>query len=136
MYRRQSLANSPRREYRFVGKQTFESGKLNVPTQIRQGDVLMVRIVQLPAHATIVGQNQIPGRIVVAHGELTGHNHALAVGDAELYRTPLHRYLRVIRPTILEHEEHASIAIDPGVYEVIMQYTYTPGEVLPVPVID
>ena len=103
--------------------------------QIRQGDVLIVLINELPAHATVVGQDQTPGLVVVAHGEKTGHSHALAAGDAELYRTPLHRYLRVIRPTVLEHEEHAGIAIAPGVYEVIMQCTYSPGEV-PVPVID
>jgi hypothetical protein len=100
--------------------------------QLRQGDVLLVPVYEMRANASVVEQNQLPGRVVVASGERTGHHHSLAASDAELYRTPFHRYLRVVRPTHLEHEEHGAIAIDPGVYEIFMQHTYTPEKIVPV----
>jgi len=35
-----------------------------------------------------------------------------------------------VRSTPLEHEEHGGIEIDPGVYEILLQHTYTPERII------
>lgn len=52
------------------------------PMMYRQGDVGIVRIDQLPASAIDVTPED---RIVLAYGEVTGHAHAIAPGEAREY---------------------------------------------------
>ncbi len=95
--------------------------------QYRQGDVLLVktRRQELPG-ATPVPRDQ--GRIVLALGEATGHAHAVVAAGAELLeRADGERYLRVDGPAELTHEEHGTIALEPGLYRVIRQREYGPG---------
>ena len=94
------------------------------------------------------------GRIILAHGEVTGHAHEVVVVDAETDREipPAdffeepggRRVLLVTRPCVLQHQEHGLIALDPdtpvqvrqgdvllnpigaGVWEVIRQREYSP----------
>ena len=67
--------------------------------QIRQGDVYLIPVVAIPATATPVAREA--GRLILAHGEVTGHAHAILAPDAELLTTPgataelVDRYLRV-----------------------------------------
>lgn len=100
--------------------------------QIRQGDVQLQPVERVPAGCT-----QIPadgGRIVLAHGEVTGHAHAIydhaadalqghdaAPGGtgskARLWRARNgERYLEVVEPVTLKHEEHTAHKLPPGVY--------------------
>lgn len=96
----------------------------------RQGDVLIVSTTTIPASATPVPLEG--GRIVLAHGEVTGHAHAIASPDAELLATPgataetADRWLRVRSAVTLAHEEHTPITIPPGEYRVIRQREYDP----------
>ena len=62
------------------------------------------------------------GRIILAHGEVTGHVHevcAVATGDtlpaAEFFEEPDgRRVLLLLRPCVLRHQEHGPIALDPA----------------------
>lgn len=114
---------------------------------IRQGDVLLRRVQELPA-----GAQEVPldgGRIVLAYGEVTGHAHAIEVACADhgaptisagaaeeiaealiarcrakLYERGGDLYLVVSEPVSLTHEEHTTHLIPPGVYEVPVQMEY------------
>ena len=46
---------------------------------IRQGDVLIRRIKKLPEKTTPAPAEN--GRVVLAHGEATGHHHSFALSD-------------------------------------------------------
>lgn len=95
----------------------------------RQGDVLMVKVGILPKNA-VTFVNPDENRVVLAYGEVTGHAHAIAVSPekpvAKLWDAGAERFLQVIEKTVLRHEEHAEIEIDPGVYRVVIQKEYTP----------
>ena len=69
------------------------------------------------------------GRVVLAHGEVTGHAHAIRDRRATMFRDPAQTamFLRVSGdgPVALEHEEHDTIHIPPGDYEVVRQREYT-----------
>jgi hypothetical protein len=129
----------------------------NRPSSIRQGDVLLVTVKQLPAGCIEVPLDK--GRIVLAYGEVTGHSHAIAdhvqtvspgaaaeiaeavIARARLWRAPNGlRYLEVTEPVHLGHEEHAlytgllgspngKTMIPPGIHKVPAQVEYTPAEI-------
>ena len=92
--------------------------------QVRQGDVLLERVEQVPAGAV----RQASGaRIVLAEGEATGHAHAVESEGAAVFTAPDgRRYLVLTRAAQLEHEEHAPIALEPGAYRVVRQREFDP----------
>lgn len=61
------------------------------------------------------------GRIILAHGELTGHAHQVCATEtetglpvAEFFEEPDgRRVLLALGPCVLRHQEHAPIALDP-----------------------
>lgn len=94
----------------------------------RQGDVLVVEATTIPEGVTTVPLEE--GRLVLAHGEVTGHAHVV-VGDAELFAPAdvaelEERFLRVEQECELVHDEHATIALPPGDYRVLRQREYSP----------
>jgi len=94
----------------------------------RQGDVLIRQIASLPAKATEV-KNET--RIVLAYGEVTGHAHAIRIGEAVEFSmadaaSAVKRFLSVAKLAHVNHEEHATIELPAGVYEIIQQREYTP----------
>jgi hypothetical protein len=99
---------------------------------IRQGDLLLVPVEEIPADA----RGLPSGRLVLAEGEATGHAHV--VDDV---RASLHSvrgagswfgngtwFLSVAEgvPVLLVHEEHDPLSVLPGVYEVRRQREYVP----------
>lgn len=92
--------------------------------QFRQGDVWIEKIDTVPNSAVDVPLEN--GRIVLAHGEVTGHAHAIKSRRAKLRQSGGERYLSVSSPVSLSHEEHATIAIPPGNYRVQIQKEYSP----------
>jgi hypothetical protein len=94
----------------------------------RQGDVLLIRTDKLPNHLEPVKREQ--GRAILAHGELTGHAHAIKNERAALFRDPKLAaiFLRVNgdAPVALEHDEHSTIEVPPGDYQIIRQREYSP----------
>jgi len=87
-------------------------------TQIRQGDVLLVRR-RRPADAERIDS---PGLRVP--GERTGHAHVL---PAEVYQTPSGRLLHLEEPALITHEEHAAIEVPEGWWEPVLQREFTPS---------
>jgi hypothetical protein len=77
------------------------------------------------------------GRIILAHGEVTGHAHEVVTADhetiptvdqAQFFEFDGVRELIVLVPCVLRHQEHAPITLDPVKPEMWRQ-----GDVLGVP---
>lgn len=121
--------------------------------QLRQGDVQIQQVAKLPAGCTELPTEGL--RIVLAHGEVTGHAHAIydhikpdvstptpgaaeeiaeaaiarAQTKARLLKAPNgERYLEVTEEVTLRHEEHAQHTLPPGIYHLPTQVEYTPAE--------
>ena len=93
------------------------------------------------------------GRIILAHGEVTGHCHEVvaaepAIEPAQYFEEPDgRRVLLVLAPCELRHQEHAPIRLDPaqpiqwrqgdvygipiggGAWEIRRQREYTPASI-------
>lgn len=76
------------------------------------------------------------GRVVLAHGELTGHAHAISSEHAMLYETAAQgdaalrlgtRILSAGRAVALTHEEHGTIEVPAGTWGVRIQRQYKAG---------
>ncbi len=85
----------------------------------RQGDVFLAKIQAVPTKA------QIRQDRILARGEATGHVHEV-IGDAEMYERDGTLYLRVHSAAELRHEEHGTITLPKGSYEIGIQKEYTP----------
>jgi len=98
---------------------------------LRQGDVLLIPIKSLPDN--LEGVEREGSRLILAHGEVTGHAHAIKDQRAALFRDPKLAavFMQVVgdAPVALEHDEHDTIAIPPGNYEVRRQREYSPSEI-------
>jgi hypothetical protein len=80
--------------------------------QIRQGDVLIVRVGDAP-------RSKSEGRVVIAYGEVTGHSHQFMAEAKVSYlgrEAGLDRY-GVPATAKLLHEEHTAPAVPAGLYE-------------------
>ena len=89
----------------------------------RQGDVGIIKVKALPKAAE---KQQTGKRIILAEGERTGHAHAIAADEANLFVAGSRRFLEVCYKATLVHEEHGPIVLTPGIYEVIQQREYSP----------
>jgi hypothetical protein len=98
--------------------------KKKVQTMFRQGDVLIVR-----TDEDIAGKEELPrngGRIILAEGEVTGHAHAIVNPKVRAYQGKEGMLLAVNAiQAMLQHEEHASIALPKGTYKVVRQREFT-----------
>ena len=93
----------------------------------RQGDVLIISVENLPENLEPVARED--GRIVLAHGEVTGHHHSLCATKARAYTVP-GSPVSIVEVAealaLLEHQEHSTIPLEKGFYEVRLQREYTP----------
>ncbi len=96
------------------------------PLTFRQGDVLLLRVDDVPSQAEPELRG---GRIVLAEGEVTGHAHAIEEHDARAFTHEGQRYLLTKSKARLIHEEHAPIEVPPGAYRVIIQREYEPDPI-------
>jgi tricorn protease-like protein len=86
--------------------------------QRQQGDVIYRKIESLPDGVKEVKKNN--GMIVVMHGE-NGHTHCIKEVndvDAMFYEKDGNFYLKNNNQVTLEHEEHGSHVIEPGIWEI------------------
>ena len=86
----------------------------------RQGDVLIIAVKEIPKDAvSIKSEDNIT---TVMLGEATGHHHSFyePVEFTEQQKTG-RRFLKLVHPVALRHQEHAPIEVKPGKYEVIRQ---------------
>ena len=94
----------------------------------RQGDVLLVQLdTDTPDGTAIPREN---GKIVLAHGEVTGHAHAITEPAVQFVESADgNRYLVSDVPFTVRHEEHAPVSAPAGTFRVIRQREYTPAEI-------
>ncbi|MDD5370672.1 MAG: hypothetical protein PHQ40_16440 [Anaerolineaceae bacterium] len=93
---------------------------------LRQGDVFLISVGANPVTEKAPLEN---GRIILAHGEVTGHAHAIAdARKAIKFEAAGQTFLEVLESVELVHEEHAEVRIPPGIYRVLIQTEYTPEE--------
>lgn len=101
---------------------------------VRQGDVLIRRVQRREANGKDLREGQ---RVILAHGEVTGHVHEVVAVGADTDQPPAaffeepggRRFLFVSQPCALTHQEHGTIALAPGCYEVVRQREYSPEAV-------
>jgi len=97
---------------------------------IRQGDVILWEIPELPTHAKRVEENDTIGNMnimpdaVIIHGE-TGHSHVLS--NVNVYRIWREVYVVVEKPAVLKHDEHPAVEIPKGVYVITHIQDYVMG---------
>lgn len=99
------------------------------PYIVRQGDVLLERVAKLPETAK---KQKVNGSVILAYGEATGHHHAIHKGSVRVYKEPDTQvtYIEIAEAmAALEHQEHATIMLEPGVYKVGLQREYHPKEI-------
>lgn len=106
-------------------------------TQLRQGDILLISVHELPPGAGPVVPVERGGRLcrVIAEGEATDHAHVLVADEhAGFYRSSEpQRELTTGYVTVrgggvvLEHEEHADLTVPAGLYRVVRQREHEPA---------
>jgi hypothetical protein len=82
----------------------------------RQGDVVIRKLAETDADDVQEHQS------ILARGEVTGHAHRLTGGEWRCDGETL----VVITYALLEHEEHSTIRLPPGVYEIFRQRELDP----------
>jgi hypothetical protein len=109
-----------------------------MPRLCAQGDLLIERVDDALAEVQII-RSVDDGAVILAEGEATGHHHRLW-GSITLYRDdalareiPQGLYIGHVRidcPTArLEHEEHAPITLERGIYRVRRQRQLEPTDI-------
>ena len=93
------------------------------PTCYRQGDVFLIPVNQIADGAATQHRHG-----VLAEGEVTGHSHRFAVpAEADLFQAGGDMYVDVlVEGAELIHQEHATIRLPRGAYQVRIQREYTP----------
>lgn len=104
-------------------------------THYRQGDVLIERVETIPAGLTRLPHGG-PTKIILAHGEVTGHHHAVEFeGPEEAWARSAdwwksadgnEQFLDLAKPAKVTHQEHATVELPRGKYRVTRQREYTP----------
>lgn len=95
----------------------------------RQGDVLVVFVPHnkgIPERAIEVKSNE--RRVVLAHGEVTGHAHAIELltddegkPNVKYFDFGAERFIQALVDVTLRHEEHGAIILKQGVYRQAFQ---------------
>lgn len=93
------------------------------------GDVIVERVETLPLE--FVTFTELKDN-TLALGEATGHMHKLFGEGVELREEPVTKvkYLRLVQPAALRHQEHREITLPPGNYKIGIQREYSPWEKL------
>jgi hypothetical protein len=104
--------------------------------QVRQGDIFLEQVRELPEQVAAVEPSDRGGKPVhvLATGETTGHAHCVAARlgvtwfvSTEPAIPPTLGWLRLTRQALLEHDEHAPVALPRGSYRVVRQRRYDPA---------
>lgn len=82
----------------------------------QQGDILLIKVDEVPSNAKAIARTKYG--IVLAKGEATGHTHVITDVDCEAYTLADAFFIKCGKPTMLVHEEHSTITLDPGTWQV------------------
>ena len=98
----------------------------------RQGDVLIKEISSIPKGIEQVKPDE-NGLIILAYGEVTNHHHSFNITDSKVKMFGKDeggpRFIEIERPSYLRHQEHKSIELPSGKYEVLIQSEYSPKQI-------
>ena len=89
--------------------------------QFRQGDIYFEEVESIPEDAKV----QTDG--IIARGEVTGHTHRVqnpSMGAIMMAASVM--YLNAIKTMSIVHEEHNTIDLPPGNWQVLRQREWTP----------
>ncbi|HEX8188848.1 MAG TPA: hypothetical protein VF586_10885 [Pyrinomonadaceae bacterium] len=94
----------------------------------QQGDVTIKPVASIPEGATPTGTR------VLREGEATGHAHRATGEGVQLFIQGGALYMRVPSGTEVVHEEHRTITVPPGLYEIgaVREYDHFKEEARPV----
>lgn len=84
----------------------------------RHGDILLKRIKTLPQGDEV----KTKGQYILAYGEVTGHKHVMTVEKPEHLKVLDNDggiFIELTEPATVTHEEHNTITVEPGYFEVI-----------------
>ena len=84
----------------------------------QQGDVLLKKVYGQINLNDSERETLKDKRWVIAEGEHTGHAHAIAESEAIVYHKDGKRYVLTEKGFTITHEEHGSVTVEPGIYEV------------------
>lgn len=87
----------------------------------RQGDILIKEVLEIPADSLKRKTR------VILEGEITGHKHQLTTGS--VLDSGRGIFLDLPMGSNLEHEEHDTIELPEGKYQVIRQREYDENEI-------
>ena len=107
--------------------------KLN-QNQLRQGDVFMIYVEKTETKPVVVEPGQ---KIILAHGEVTGHTHALRLDSPVIiqpskpvFDAAAERYIQLLDSGKLGHEEHSTAFMRSGTIEIGVQVEAGPDNML------
>ncbi len=87
----------------------------------RQGDLLFVPVLELPSETILVADG------VIARGEATGHTHRLRADMGNLLMLVAGvAYIKALHEAYVDHEEHDTVVLPEGIWEVRRQREYIP----------
>ena len=95
--------------------------KTKIKGQYRQGDVLIERT----SETIPTTKPDQTGRIILAHGEVTGHSHDVIEGEAWKTDGGVD-IVRVKKATEVRHQEHGRIPLKRGTHKIVRQKEYAP----------
>lgn len=110
------------------------TNKNGIEGQFRQGDIMIMDLGLKLSAVTNIPEGLIKTKIcTLAYGEKTGHHHTINVG-AKGYsskdKVSLAEYIEVDKMlALLTHQEHETIEIPKGKYQIIQQKEHTPEEI-------
>ena len=89
----------------------------------RQGDVVLKQIETLPEGSK---PRKDIGDVVLKFGTATGHSHRIRTGAVVRIAADNKEYLEVTKKSAtLIHDEHSTIQLPKGVYEILQQREHT-----------
>lgn len=97
----------------------------------RQGDVLIIEITEnIPPDAKLIEREN--GKIILAHGEATGHAHSIDVKTANFFAASANlRFLKTDEAAVLVHQEHAPIQLPAKtIFQIVRQREFTPTRIV------
>jgi len=107
-------------------KEKCAEREVNVGDIIMHGDLIIEKIKELPGRFLTLDKE--PNN-ALAYGEQTGHIHQLSEGKFDIRidnENHNNRYLRLLEPISLKHQEHKEIILPPGNYRSRIQKEYDP----------
>lgn len=119
------LAQAEQKEARMNRKQ-YRQGDVWIREVIEKGQSIAGKITGLASSIKPIARDK--GRVVLAYGEVTGHAHAIVDKTAEFFQCDDGRRILLVKDdeTKLSHEEHGTVTIPKGEYEIIQQREYDP----------